>query len=472
MHKKQNFITRHASSKLKHIFVLAITFLCLNFALSKAANACCNCCLWNTHITETLTTYTDTVSVAADGFEKLVDFLYADSDDSKTLWKGQILPQLRIMGMELTTATQSFNTSIGAFFDAQSLQDSILRMQTLAAETARNQTPSVSMCQYATLSKSLSASEVAQKETTRAISVLNLKRNTLNNKLQSSRSSNDDAEARLAQFKSKYCIGISDSAEFSGVLGTLCTAPAPPADPNTIPPLNARKRNKDINFVQTLGLPKTIPAALYPGPYGPTESLSQFEDIIALSKNLYGSTAMNSATKEELTPKTGKTSQYNMLKRRALQAKRNVAQHSFANYVGLKAATDRADGSELSIKPHIEGLLTLMGVDNSANNRFTDYFAKAGNELTESSPSYWTQMEVLTKTLYQDPRFYASLYDNPANVKRQQAAMKAIELMQERDIHETSLRTETLLSLWLESELETYGKAIIQDWTNMKAAKE
>jgi hypothetical protein len=470
MHKKQNFITRSASTKVKHLFVLTITFLCLNFALTKAANACCNCCLWNTHIQESVQTYTDTVSVAADGFEALVDFLYADGDD--TFWNKQILPQLRIMTMELTTATLAFNAVIGAFFDAQSLQDSIMRMQTLSAETARNQIPSVSMCQYATLSKSLTASEVAQKETTRAISVLSLKRNTLNNKLQSSKSPNEDVKSRISQFKSKYCIGISDSAEFSGLLGTLCTAPAPPADPNTIPPLGSRKRNKDINFVQTLGLPKTISAALYPNTYGPTESVSQFEDIIALSKNLYGSVNMSAATKEELTPKTGNASQYNIIKRRALQAKRNVAQHSFANYVGLKAATDRADGSELSVKPQIEGLLSLMGVDNSAGNKYTDYFAKAGNELTESSPSYWTQMEVLTKTLYQDPRFYASLYDNPANVKRQQAAMKAIELMQERDIHETSLRTETLLSLWLDSELENYGKDIVQDWTNMKAAKE
>jgi hypothetical protein len=193
---------------------------------------------------------------------------------------------------------------------------------------------------------------------------------------------------------------------------------------------------------------------------------------MALSKNLYGSTNMNASTKENLTPKTTETAHFNLIKRRALQAKRNVAQHSFANYVGLKAATDRANGSELSIKPHIENLLGAMGVDNSPNNQYTDYFAKAANGLTESSPSYWTQMEVLTKTLYQDPRFYANLYDNPANVKRQQAAMRAIELMQERDIHETALRTETLLSLWLDSELESHGQNITQDWANMKAAKE
>lgn len=464
----RHLIARATPAKLKHIFVLVLTLFCVNFALTQTANACCVCCLWNTHITETLDTYTTIEDVASDGFEALVDYLYADGDN--TLWKGMILPQLRIMAMEFTTATMAFNAPFGPMFDAQNLQDATLRMGTLSAETARNQTPAVSMCQFASLSKSLATTQTVQKETMRAISLQNLKRTTLNKDLQSSKSSNDDAKARLAQFKAKYCIGVTDASEFGGLLGAICTAPAPTT--SAAPPLNSRKRNKDINFAQTLGLQKTIATELYPGPYGPLESLSQLEDIMALSKNLYGSTNMNASTKENLTPKTTETAHFNLIKRRALQAKRNVAQHSFANYVGLKAATDRADGSELSIKPHIENLLGAMGVDNSPNNQYTDYFAKAANGLTESSPSYWTQMEVLTKTLYQDPRFYANLYDNPANVKRQQAAMRAIELMQERDIHETALRTETLLSLWLDSELESHGQNITQDWANMKAAKE
>jgi|TARA_R110002126_G_scaffold13118_7_gene57174 hypothetical protein len=466
---KEHLNVRAASTKLKHALVLVITLLCVNFAFTKNANACCLCCLWNTHITESLDTYTTIVDVAADGFEDLVDFLYADG--SSTFWEAMVKPQLQIMTMELTAATMAFSAPLGPMFDAQSLNNTVTRMQTLSAETARNQIPAVSMCQFASLSKSLASTQVVQKETTRAVSIQNLKRTTLNKELQSSKSTNDDAKARLAQFKAKYCIGITGASEFGGLLGTICAAPAP-ANASAAPALGTRKRNKDINFTQTLGLPKTISTALYPGPYGPTESLSQLEDIMALSKNLYGSASMSPATKDNLTPKSSETAHFNVLKRRALQAKRNVAQHSFANYVGLKAATDRADGSELSIKPHVENLLSALGVDNSANNQYTDYFAKAGNGLTDSSPSYWTQMEVLTKTLYQDPRFYANLYDNPANVKRQQAAMRAIELMQERDIHETTLRTETLLSLWLDSELDTHGQNIVQDWANMKAAKE
>ena len=73
-----------------------------------------------------------------------------------------------------------------------------------------------------------------------------------------------------------------------------------------------------------------------------------------------------------------------------------------------------------------------------------------------SNPSYDAQMEILTKRLYQDPSFYVNLMDTPANVERQYAALQAFGLMQRRDIFETVLRSEMLLSTILEIEISDY----------------
>ena len=62
-------------------------------------------------------------------------------------------------------------------------------------------------------------------------------------------------------------------------------------------------------------------------------------------------------------------------------------------------------------------------------------------------------MEILTKRMYQDPAFYANLMQTPTNVQRTQAAMKAIGLMQERDIADSLQRTEMLFSTLLEVQL-------------------
>ncbi len=73
-------------------------------------------------------------------------------------------------------------------------------------------------------------------------------------------------------------------------------------------------------------------------------------------------------------------------------------------------------------------------------------------------PSYFAQMDVLTKKIYQDPYFYADLYDKPANVMRKNVAMRAINNIQKRDIYRSLLRSEAIMSVWLESEIEERQK--------------
>ena len=118
---------------------------------------------------------------------------------------------------------------------------------------------------------------------------------------------------------------------------------------------------------------------------------------------------------------------------RALTAKRSVAQNSFAVLAAMKAA-----GSGGSAK-YMKDMLKELGLDDPSQ------VAAIGN-----NPSYYAQMEMLTRTLYQSPSFYAHLMESPANIGRQQSAMEGIALMQDRDIYESLRRSEMVLSALLE----------------------
>ena len=68
-------------------------------------------------------------------------------------------------------------------------------------------------------------------------------------------------------------------------------------------------------------------------------------------------------------------------------------------------------------------------------------------------PSYYAQMEVLTKKLYQHPNFYTNLYDKPVNVDRMGVAMDALSLMNQRDRYDSMLRREMLNAMLIEESL-------------------
>jgi len=99
---------------------------------------------------------------------------------------------------------------------------------------------------------------------------------------------------------------------------------------------------------------------------------------------------------------------------------------------------------------------------------FVDFGLSEGDirDILGDNPSYWAQMDVLTKKMYQDPKFYTNLYDKPANVSRMNASMQAIGLMHYRDRYNSQLRQELLISQMVESRLkdmslDTGGAALV-----------
>ena len=79
------------------------------------------------------------------------------------------------------------------------------------------------------------------------------------------------------------------------------------------------------------------------------------------------------------------------------------------------------------------------------------------------NPSYYAQLEILAKKIYQSPDFYANLYDKPANVERKSVALKAIELMLDRAIYESQIRQEMTMSVLLSSRLRNTFRDINQE---------
>ncbi len=67
-------------------------------------------------------------------------------------------------------------------------------------------------------------------------------------------------------------------------------------------------------------------------------------------------------------------------------------------------------------------------------------------------------MEILAKKIYQNPDFFAGLYDSPANVERKSVALKAIKLMLDRAIYESQIRQEMAYSVLLSSRLHSKFK--------------
>jgi hypothetical protein len=100
----------------------------------------------------------------------------------------------------------------------------------------------------------------------------------------------------------------------------------------------------------------------------------------------------------------------------------------------------------------MEHFLRELGVlkDEEIAHMYADH---AGPETQVRRPSYMAQMEMLTKRIYQDPNFFVGLYDTPANVKRKGAALQAIGLMLDRDIYDSQVRSEMLMSQLLELRL-------------------
>lgn len=342
--------------------------------------------------------------------------------------KPGLLAAMQLMSNQLATVGMQQVQIIGTFFDAKHQMETQRLFQTLTARAHKDYQPSASLCEVGTMTRSLAASSRNSDLTLSALSRRILDRQVLAINNIGSNGESSDQQVRLSNFIKKYC----NKGDNSSNLDWLCKLGTP----------QTAQVNKDVNYTTTIDSALTLDLDF--STKGATATQDEFA-LFALGSNLYAHTLLPFVAESKFVtndkPNEGALKYYQDA--RALMAKRSVATNSLAAITALKAKGDP------QAQPFIYALLQQMGPEQGANMLDSTEIEK----LIGDEPSYYAQMEVLTKKLYQNPKFYSELYDKPANVMRKDVALQAVDLMQKRDLYRSYLRSEMILAVMLETAL-------------------
>jgi hypothetical protein len=373
----------------------------------------------------------------------LIEYLFRGIDDI-----GGILPAWMLMTQQLTAVMMQQMQIVGTFLDAKHELESQQIYREMVARAHKAYHPGMGMCVIGTNVRSLGASTRISRLTSAVMARRGVDRMAGGSYSLGANGPVDDISDRMTEFLERYC-DFRDNNFVDGVaesgLSLLC---AEGSHEDRIPTLQT-----DIDYGRTLDLPRTINVTfnMAPGSVASNDERAVFE----LSSNLYGHKVFNRLSHDSLRL-IGNHDDYQDM--RALIAKRSVVQNSFNNIVGMKAkgslrplgATPPVGGSN-DTSAYMRHFLRELGVlDDVELRHLLADFAATSTEGTIIQPSYYAQMEILAKRLYQDPNFFTGLYESPANVKRKSAALQAIGLMLERDMYNSQTRSEMLMSQLLE----------------------
>lgn len=300
----------------------------------------------------------------------------------------------------------------GQFIDGYEINESIHALQKQNVTAMQNYAPSGSVCRYGTLSRSLVGTD----------SVVNANRLVFSKMLQDRQHQkkgvmySDPAvglKTIVLDFQGHYCFPDNNNSFLKGYCKALAAVPDKYFD-------------RDVDFTRVFDVPLTVNADF-------TNSAAASDEqkaLTALFANLSFVPPYMDKNGAALSSKSLVNNTQNI---RALGAARQIAENSMAALVSQKVK-GKAESAT-----YMHAVLKQLGL--------SDADAK---KLIGDNPSYYAQMEVLTKKLFQDPAFYANLYDSPVNVDRQKVAITAIALQQDRDFLEGLRRKEMLLSALLE----------------------
>ena len=378
-----------------------------------AQNACGNCSDVGTIIKGH---YTEVRQTIKDEFIKHRNWIV------NTYWKEHILPALMLMAEQLTAVGIAQVEMIGAMLDAKHQLETQRLFQQLTAQAHKDYHPSEGMCTFGTSVRSLAASERKSDMTQVGLAARMMQRQTLNGDVLSIQGDSSDIVSRMSRFRTTYC----DPLDNASGLDVFCK------DADSA----SERRNIDVDFTRNVESRLTLDIDMTQDGADTDDQ----QDLFALSANLFWNNVAMRIDPEKLANDQGLVREDGagrLLDLRAVYAKRSVAQNSFAALAAMRASGD--EGSA----PYTKALIKELGITSQ------DEIEKILGE----KPSYFAQMEVLTKKIYQNPSFYTELYDKPVNVERKGAAIEAISLMQDRDLYNSLLRSEAVLSVLLETML-------------------
>ena len=340
---------------------------------------------------------------------------------------------------------------VGMFIDASIQLETQRKLQELQARAHKDYHPSEQMCRVGTYVRS-----VAHAETKSEIDKTAINRYLINEYtgiVHSAAASGPDVyePIKIHNYVDNYC----HAADNGSATAAICDAVT-----GATPAATLDRMNKDIDYTRAVETKLTLDIDFRDGTATPEE-----EDVLTMARHLYHPTAFNApkigALKNDLRPH---------FESRSYAAKMGVAHNSFINIIGMKTAAPAGQPTAASLSsPPPPPFGTTGGTTRPG---LTTYLEDAGwaymkallnddfglapvdvDEMLGERPSYYAQMEVLTKKIYQNPNFYVNLYDKPANVKRIGAALDAILLMNQRDRFESLLRREMLSAVLVEQSL-------------------
>ncbi len=338
------------------------------------------------------------------------------------MWRYNIGNALMMWTQEISTSAMAETYAVGAFFDAKHQLETQRVLQLKMADAWRDYKPDVEMCTIGTAARGLAQTSRTGELTAHALSQQQLDRllNTRNSSGESGPSTDNDGRVRL--LRARFC----DARDAGGLMGSALCNPA----------TGVEGRNRDVDFNMTVMAPLTIDVNVAAG----ASAAGAEQDLFGLSANLYGHRPFQPFPNALLNDER---SQSYLLDQRAIAAKRSVALHSFGSIVGMKAAGAGPNNTA----QYLRAVYQQLGADTAEVPG-----------LVGATPSYYAQMEILTKGIYQKPEFYTNLYDAPANVERKSAAIRAIRLVQDMDKFNSALRSEQSLSVLLELYIEDLQK--------------
>ena len=344
-----------------------------------------------------------------------------DQDLKDNIYENYIQPMM-LMTEQISAVAMQQTKIIGSFLDAKYQLETQRIHQKLKAEAVKDYHPSEQMCRIGSYMRSLAT--VEQKGAHDRIVLSNILVDTYTNQLNTSGTLGPSGYMpdRMEQYKTLYC----NPNDNSGGLDLICQ------HGGGLGAVDPARSNKDIDFSRTLDFPSTLDIDFSDANLSDDET-----DIIALARNLYWPSVFARMNKD----KALEDSKYYM-RARHLMALNNLSHNTFTKIVGMKARAPVPTGSVQPGWAYMKTMLRDLGL--------TDIEVA---QMAGENPSYYSQMDILTKRIYQNPDFYTNLYDKPTNVDRINTSLEAIRLMQMRDHYEASLRREMLLSGILENEL-------------------
>lgn len=345
----------------------------------------------------------------------------------QNLW----IPALMRMTQQFTATIMNQAAIVGTFFDAKHQLETQRLFDEMYVDTIMRYQPSEALCRFGTLNRGLASSEQKAKSNSVAFAKKLMERDIsrADTAVGAIRAEGRkgvkgaDLEVRYNEFRNLYC----RQEHFGGDVGIIQIAGEPLCKDG------ANLKVMNMNYTKLANDELTLDINFM------DEQATEDEmAVMALAKNLFSNEVFSARTALDWSMSDNME---HLTYLRSMWAAKSVARNSFVNMIGRRSAGSGAADD------FMVPMLMELGLSEE-NSLKVIGAAKLGESGTENPAnlSYEAQMEILSKTLYQNPNFFVGLIDTPVNVQRQRAAIKSVRLMLERDIFEALQRREILLA--------------------------